>query len=70
MELQQEKFPSFDQRLPWVVPALTEAVLRLQGPRTEGIFRWIYFCVLTHVTFIVLQFLLSIHSWLVNLCLD
>ncbi|XP_064384607.1 rho GTPase-activating protein 39-like isoform X2 [Halichondria panicea] len=39
MELQQEKFPSFDQKLPWVVPALTEAVLRLQGPQTEGIFR-------------------------------
>ncbi len=39
MELQQEKFPSFDQKLPWVVPALTGAVLRLQGPKTEGIFR-------------------------------
>ena len=37
MELQKEKFP--DLQLPWVVTALTDAVLQLSGPQTEGIFR-------------------------------
>ena len=38
MEMQKEKFPEY--RMPWVVQALVDAVLQLQGPSTEGIFRW------------------------------
>lgn len=37
MEMQKEKFP--DYRMPWVVQALVDAVVELQGPSTEGIFR-------------------------------
>ena len=37
MELQKDKFPSY--RMPWVVQALVDAVVQLQGPSTEGIFR-------------------------------
>ena len=38
MELQSAKFP--DHTLPWVIEALTDAVLKLNGPQTEGIFRY------------------------------
>ena len=38
MELQSTKFP--DHTLPWVIEALTDAVLKLNGPQTEGIFRY------------------------------
>jgi len=38
MELQSEKFPGHS--FPWVVEALTDAVLKLNGPQTEGIFRY------------------------------
>lgn len=37
MEMQKEKFPQ--HRMPWVVQALVDAVVELQGPTTEGIFR-------------------------------
>ena len=39
MELQGEKFPGHS--FPWVVEALTDAVLKLNGPQTEGIFRYV-----------------------------
>ena len=38
MELQKEKFPDYD--MPWVVTALADAVVQLDGPQTEGIFRY------------------------------
>ena len=38
MDLQKEKFP--EHHLPWVVTILTDAVLQLKGPLTEGIFRY------------------------------
>ena len=37
MEMQEDLKP--DLRVPWVVITLTETVLRLNGPLTEGIFR-------------------------------
>lgn len=37
MEMQKEKFPG--HRMPWVVQALVDAVVELEGPSTEGIFR-------------------------------
>ena len=37
MELQKDRFP--DHQLPWVVTILADAVLQLNGPQTEGIFR-------------------------------
>ncbi len=37
IELQKDKFP--DCKMPWVVQALVDAVMQLQGPSTEGIFR-------------------------------
>lgn len=39
MEQQQGSRP--DLHIPWVVQALCEAVISLQGPSTEGIFRYI-----------------------------
>ena len=51
MELQSAKFP--DHTLPWVIEALTDAVLKLNGPQTEGIFRY-------HST--------ALHTNTVNLC--
>jgi len=36
MEMQEEIKPYL--KIPWVVIILTETVLRLNGPRTEGIF--------------------------------
>ena len=47
MDLQKEKFP--EHQLPWVVSILTDAVLQLKGPQTEGIFRycvqlWLVIC--------------------------
>ena len=38
MDLQKEKFPTHE--LPWVVTILTDTVLQLSGPKTEGIFRY------------------------------
>lgn len=37
MQVQRERFPH--RKLPWVQTALSEEVLRLEGARTEGIFR-------------------------------
>ena len=37
MEMQEDLKP--DLKIPWVVVILTETVLRLNGPLTEGIFR-------------------------------
>ena len=37
MEIQEEKFPGLD--IPWVIIELCEAILRLRGPSTQGIFR-------------------------------
>ena len=37
MEMQKKQKP--DLAIPWVVVTLTETVLRLHGPLTEGIFR-------------------------------
>ena len=37
MEMQEDMKP--DLTIPWVVITLTETVLRLNGPLTEGIFR-------------------------------
>ena len=42
MEMQKEKFP--DCEMPWVVQALVDAVIQLQGPTTEGIFRLGFYC--------------------------
>ena len=39
MELQAQKYP--DDHIPWVVRALSNAVLQLNGPHTEGIFRFV-----------------------------
>ena len=47
MELQKDKFP--DHTLPWVIEALTDAVLKLNGPQTEGIFRYQSTVILTSV---------------------
>ena len=38
MQMQAERFPG--RRLPWIQTTLTEHVLRLHGPTTEGIFRY------------------------------
>ena len=38
MELQKKIVPE-SQKLPWVVQALVKAVVELEGPSTEGIFR-------------------------------
>ena len=38
MELQRERFP--DRKLPWIAVVLAEEVLRLEGEKVEGIFRW------------------------------
>ena len=40
IEMEDEKFPN-RKRIPWVVEVLVETVLRLNGPQTEGIFRWL-----------------------------
>jgi len=37
MEMQAERYPGL--QLPWIQTALSEEILRLNGPRTEGIFR-------------------------------
>jgi len=37
LEMQVDRFPR--KRLPWILTTLAEQVLRLGGPRTEGIFR-------------------------------
>ena len=47
MELQKDKFP--DHTLPWVIEALTDTVLKLNGPQTEGIFRYHSTVILTSV---------------------
>jgi len=39
MELQQKVMPDC-KKLPWVVQALVKAVVELEGPSTEGIFRY------------------------------
>ena len=39
MELQKDSHPELG--IPWVVGALCDIVLSLQGPQTEGIFRWV-----------------------------
>ena len=40
MELQTETHPELP--IPWVVTALCDVVLTLNGPKTEGIFRYIH----------------------------
>ena len=37
MAIQNERFP--ENKLPWIQTTLSEMVLQLNGPRTEGIFR-------------------------------
>ncbi|XP_019848832.1 PREDICTED: rho GTPase-activating protein 39-like isoform X2 [Amphimedon queenslandica] len=37
MEIQEERFPGLN--VPWVIIELCEAILRLRGPSTQGIFR-------------------------------
>ena len=37
MDLQAQRFP--DNRLPWILTTLTDAILLLNGLQTEGIFR-------------------------------
>jgi len=37
MQMQAERYPG--QQLPWIQTALSEEILRLNGPQTEGIFR-------------------------------
>jgi hypothetical protein len=37
MNIQRERFP--ERKLPWIQTAMSEMVLQLNGPRTEGIFR-------------------------------
>ena len=37
MLMQKERFPN--RRLPWIQSVLSEAVLKLGGAQTEGIFR-------------------------------
>lgn len=37
MIIQRERFP--ERKLPWIQTTLSEMVLQLNGPRTEGIFR-------------------------------
>jgi len=37
MQIQAERFPG--RQLPWIQTTLSEEILRLNGPHTEGIFR-------------------------------
>ena len=37
MLMQKDKFP--DRKLPWIQTTLSEEVLRLNGAKTEGVFR-------------------------------
>ena len=43
MLMQKDKFP--DRKLPWIQTALSEEVLRLNGAKTEGVFRSVCVCV-------------------------
>jgi len=37
MKMQAERYPG--RQLPWIQTTLSEEILRLNGPQTEGIFR-------------------------------
>jgi hypothetical protein len=43
MELQKEDHPHLE--VPWVIVELTETILRLRGPSTQGIFRYCHYTV-------------------------